>query len=56
MGIEKLVPTYEDIEVISQLLPRSATGERHSSPARARSRAASNRRFIVAVSKLSIPP
>ena len=28
MGIEKLVPTYQDIEVISQLLPRSATGER----------------------------
>ncbi len=28
MGIEKLVPTYEDIEVFSQLLPRSATGER----------------------------
>lgn len=28
MGIEKLVPTYNDIEVFSQLLPRSATGER----------------------------
>ncbi|MCF2706022.1 iron-sulfur cluster-binding protein [Arcanobacterium haemolyticum] len=28
MGIEKLVPKYEDIEVFSQLLPRSATGER----------------------------
>ncbi len=28
MGIEKLVPSYEDIEVFSQLLPRSATGER----------------------------
>lgn len=28
MGIEKLVPRFEDIEVFSQLLPRSATGER----------------------------
>ena len=28
MGIEKLVPRYRDIEVIGQLLPRSATGER----------------------------
>ena len=28
MGIEKLVPRYQDIEVFSQLLPRSATGER----------------------------
>lgn len=28
MGIEKLVPKYEDLEVLSQLLPRSATGER----------------------------
>ena len=28
MGIEKLVPSYRDIEVIGQLLPRSATGER----------------------------
>ncbi len=28
MGIEKLVPRYQDVEVFSQLLPRSATGER----------------------------
>ena len=28
MGIEKLVPRYRDIEIFSQLLPRSATGER----------------------------
>ena len=28
MGIEKIVPSYDDIEVFSQLLPRSATGER----------------------------
>ncbi|MDP9801639.1 L-lactate dehydrogenase complex protein LldF [Arcanobacterium wilhelmae] len=28
VGIEKMVPSYEDIEVFSQLLPRSATGER----------------------------
>ncbi len=28
MGIEKLVPTFQDAEVIAQLLPRSATGER----------------------------
>ncbi|MFI9489171.1 LutB/LldF family L-lactate oxidation iron-sulfur protein [Promicromonospora sp. NPDC052451] len=28
MGIEKLVPTYRDLEVFLQLLPRSSTGER----------------------------
>ena len=28
VGIEKIVPSYQDIEVFSQLLPRSATGER----------------------------
>ncbi len=28
MGIEKLVPTFEDAEIFAQLLPRSATGER----------------------------
>ena len=28
MGIEKLLPTYEDFEVFLQLLPRSSTGER----------------------------
>jgi L-lactate dehydrogenase complex protein LldF len=28
MGIEKLVPTWEDMEVFFQLLPRSSTGER----------------------------
>ncbi|GII98334.1 L-lactate dehydrogenase complex protein LldF [Sediminihabitans luteus] len=28
MGIEKLVPTYDDLEVFLQLLPRSSTGER----------------------------
>ncbi|MGI9071621.1 MAG: LutB/LldF family L-lactate oxidation iron-sulfur protein [Bryobacteraceae bacterium] len=28
MGIEKLIPTFEDLEVFLQLLPRSATGER----------------------------
>ena len=28
MGIEKLVPTWRDLEVFLQLLPRSATGER----------------------------
>ena len=28
MGIEKLVPRYQDAEIFSQLLPRSATGER----------------------------
>lgn len=28
VGIEKIVPRYQDIEVFSQLLPRSATGER----------------------------
>jgi L-lactate dehydrogenase complex protein LldF len=28
MGIEKLVPTWTDLEVFLQLLPRSATGER----------------------------
>jgi len=27
-GIEKIVPTFEDLEVFLQLLPRSATGER----------------------------
>ncbi|MCF8606506.1 LutB/LldF family L-lactate oxidation iron-sulfur protein [Gordonia sp. HY442] len=28
MGIEKVVPTYADLEVFLQLLPRSSTGER----------------------------
>ena len=28
MGIEKLVPTWRDMEVFIQLLPRSSTGER----------------------------
>lgn len=28
MGIEKLVPTWEDLEIFLQLLPRSSTGER----------------------------
>lgn len=28
VGIEKIVPNYRDAEVIAQLLPRSATGER----------------------------
>ena len=28
VGIEKLVPSYRDVEVFAQLLPRSATGER----------------------------
>jgi L-lactate dehydrogenase complex protein LldF len=28
MGIEKLVPTWSDLEVFLQLLPRSSTGER----------------------------
>jgi L-lactate dehydrogenase complex protein LldF len=28
MGIEKLIPSFEDLEVFLQLLPRSATGER----------------------------
>jgi L-lactate dehydrogenase complex protein LldF len=28
VGIEKVVPTFEDLEVFLQLLPRSATGER----------------------------
>lgn len=28
MGIEKLVPSFEDLEVFFQLLPRSSTGER----------------------------
>ncbi|HEY0263947.1 MAG TPA: LutB/LldF family L-lactate oxidation iron-sulfur protein [Granulicella sp.] len=28
MGVEKLVPTWQDLEVFLQLLPRSATGER----------------------------
>ena len=28
MGIEKLVPTFDDLEVFLQLLPRSSTGER----------------------------
>jgi L-lactate dehydrogenase complex protein LldF len=28
LGIEKLVPTFADLEVFLQLLPRSATGER----------------------------
>ncbi|RIJ76504.1 iron-sulfur cluster-binding protein [Nakamurella silvestris] len=28
MGIEKLIPTWQDLEVFFQLLPRSSTGER----------------------------
>ena len=28
MGIEKLLPTWQDLEVFLQLLPRSSTGER----------------------------
>ncbi|RAV33027.1 lactate utilization protein B [Corynebacterium heidelbergense] len=28
MGIEKLLPTFQDLEVFMQLLPRSSTGER----------------------------
>jgi L-lactate dehydrogenase complex protein LldF len=28
IGIEKIVPTFEDLEIFLQLLPRSATGER----------------------------
>lgn len=28
MGIEKLVPSFQDVEIFSQVLPRSATGER----------------------------
>ncbi len=28
VGIEKIVPTFRDVEVFAQLLPRSATGER----------------------------
>ena len=27
-GIDKVVPTFQDLEVMLQLLPRSATGER----------------------------
>ncbi|MEO8091430.1 MAG: LutB/LldF family L-lactate oxidation iron-sulfur protein [bacterium] len=30
MGIEKLIPSWRDLEVFMQLLPRSATGERMS--------------------------
>ena len=28
LGIEKIIPTFDDLEVFLQLLPRSATGER----------------------------
>ena len=28
MGIEKLLPTFQDYEAFLQLLPRSSTGER----------------------------
>ena len=28
MGIEKVIPTFQDLEVFLQLLPRSSTGER----------------------------
>lgn len=28
MGIERIVPTFEDLEVMAQLLPRSATGQK----------------------------
>ena len=28
MGIEKVLPTFQDLEVFLQLLPRSSTGER----------------------------
>src|SRR5205823_10701657 len=28
LGIEKLVPTFRDLEIFLQLLPRSSTGER----------------------------
>jgi L-lactate dehydrogenase complex protein LldF len=28
IGIEKIIPTFQDLEVFLQLLPRSATGER----------------------------
>jgi len=28
LGIEKLVPTWQDLEVFMQLLPRSSTAER----------------------------
>src|SRR5690348_13886985 len=28
VGIEKIIPTFDDLEVFLQLLPRSATGER----------------------------
>ena len=28
VGIEKIVPTFQDLEVFLQLLPRSSTGER----------------------------
>ncbi|AKE41658.1 (4Fe-4S) cluster-containing protein [Corynebacterium kutscheri] len=30
MGIEKLLPTFQDLEVFLQLLPRSSTGERQA--------------------------
>lgn len=30
MGVEKLLPTYQDLEVFLQLLPRSSTGERQA--------------------------
>lgn len=30
MGIEKILPTYQDLEVFLQLLPRSSTGERQA--------------------------
>jgi len=28
VGIEKVIPTFQDLEVFLQLLPRSSTGER----------------------------
>lgn len=30
MGIEKIIPTFQDLEVFLQLLPRSSTGERQA--------------------------
>ncbi|MGV7637346.1 LUD domain-containing protein, partial [Mycobacterium kansasii] len=30
VGIEKILPTFEDLEVFLQVLPRSSTGEREN--------------------------
>ena len=59
MGIEKLVPTWPDLEVFLQLLPRSSTGERmnpYTSPGPGSPPATGRRRSTSCCSTTAAPP